>query len=259
MIGEDGVFTDEFREQLPGLLGDNYFNDPETKQQPTKMFDNIKDIKGLVNMTATAQRELSRGDARFADKMKEMIKIPGEGATPEEIAAYNKAVGVPETMDGYELPIPEGDDKAGYEVIANAVKAAAFESGVPASKVIGVWGKVVEAIDQQNKALEQKGLALMAAEETAQKEKYKDKYPIFIEEGDKVLTKAKNGAELGKILEIFGLKNHPAVREFLFEIAPLVNQGSTTLGGSAQEKDEKWFTDYSGVGKNEPVNVEAES
>ena len=38
------------------------------------------------------------------------VKIPGENATPEEIAAYNKAIGVPEKPDGYKITVqpPEG-------------------------------------------------------------------------------------------------------------------------------------------------------
>jgi hypothetical protein len=36
------------------------------------------------------------------------VTVPGEGAAPEEIAAYRKALGVPEKPDGYGLKVPEG-------------------------------------------------------------------------------------------------------------------------------------------------------
>ena len=35
------------------------------------------------------------------------VKIPGDGATPEEIAAYRKAIGVPETPEEYAVRLPE--------------------------------------------------------------------------------------------------------------------------------------------------------
>jgi len=44
------------------------------------------------------------------------VKIPGENATPEEIAAFTKAIGVPEKVDGYQITAkpPEG-----YQVTEN--------------------------------------------------------------------------------------------------------------------------------------------
>ena len=41
LIDEQGNFTPEFTTELPNMLGDDFYNDPDTKQQPTKMFENI--------------------------------------------------------------------------------------------------------------------------------------------------------------------------------------------------------------------------
>ncbi len=60
-------------------------------------------------------------------KMEGYIKVPGENATPEEVAAYRKAQGVPDAPDGYELKKPEGELGNFYneeEVKAFAAKAA---------------------------------------------------------------------------------------------------------------------------------------
>lgn len=40
-------------------------------------------------------------------KKAEGLRVPGEGATAEDWAAFNKALGVPETPDGYEYKVPE--------------------------------------------------------------------------------------------------------------------------------------------------------
>jgi hypothetical protein len=36
------------------------------------------------------------------------LTVPGEDAKPEEIAAYHKAIGVPDNADGYVIDLPEG-------------------------------------------------------------------------------------------------------------------------------------------------------
>lgn len=40
-------------------------------------------------------------------KVEGMVKLPGEGSTPEDIAAFHKALGVPDTVEGYGLAKPE--------------------------------------------------------------------------------------------------------------------------------------------------------
>lgn len=37
------------------------------------------------------------------------VAIPGKDATPEDWAAFYKSIGAPESADGYELPVPDGD------------------------------------------------------------------------------------------------------------------------------------------------------
>lgn len=248
MINEDGnTFTEEFTEKLPEMLGDAYYNDPDTKQQPTKMFDNIKDVKGLVNMAAMAQRKASAGEKQFEEKLKGMVRIPGEGATAEDIAAFNTARGVPDSADKYELPIPEGDDKAGFEAVASVVKAAALKAGISQKALTPVWTDVVTALTKQTKDIEAKGFALIEADTEALKTEMKENYDAFIRSGDAALAKLKNGAEFVKLLKTFGLTNYPAVRKLSYEIAPFVLEGKTVLGGSAPGDDKAWFTDYSEV------------
>jgi len=248
MIGENGVLTEEFTEALPELLGDNYYNDPDTKQQPTKMFENIKDIKSLVNMAASAQRQVSAGDARFEEKLKGMVSIPGEEATQEEITAYNTAMGVPESADKYELDTLADDDpdKAGFDSIASVVKAAALKGGIPQKALEIVWTDVVTALKKQTQAIEDKGAELIATEDKALRAKLKDGYDAFIKAGDDTLTKLKTGDAFAKMTKDLGLDNHPAVRSLLAEIAPLVAERPAIIGagGGGSNKDDDWPADY---------------
>lgn len=59
------------------------------------------DVNTLAKLARDNQRAL-RESGR--------IKVPGEGATAEEIATFRKAIGVPEDAKGYELPVPKGAD-----------------------------------------------------------------------------------------------------------------------------------------------------
>ena len=248
MIGEDGVFTEEFGQKLPELLGDNFYNDPETKQQPTKMFENIKDMKGLVNFAATAQRGLNSTKNEMAEKLKSHIRIPAENAPDTEKADFNKLInkyqGVPATIDGYKLNIPQGEsvlpeDTALFTTLNNAIVPAALEAGISPSKLSKVWDVAIGVINAATKAQEEQGNKILEQQEAKLKEKHGEKFNTFIEESDKALTKLKSGPALKEFLKSTGYDRFPAMREFLFEIAPLVNQGGTVFGQGINEPEKQ--------------------
>ncbi len=106
LLGEDLSFTPGWQEKLP------------EEYRPTAA--NFKDLPSLMKSLVETKRMAS-------GKMEGYIKVPGEGATTEEVAAYRKAQGVPDTPDGYELKKPEGELGNFYneeEVKAFAAKAA---------------------------------------------------------------------------------------------------------------------------------------
>jgi hypothetical protein len=76
--------------------GDNWRSgiaDPELK----KVADRFTDPTAVVKAVRDLQKQ--QGNS---------IRIPGKNATPEEVAAYHKQIGVPEDGAGYEFPTPEG-------------------------------------------------------------------------------------------------------------------------------------------------------
>lgn len=79
---------------------------------------------------------------------------PSETSTPEQIAQWNKAIGVPETVDGYKYESPkwaEADQELG-KFLENSrppefltkVKEIFREAGIPADK----FGKIAQGYDQ---------------------------------------------------------------------------------------------------------------
>lgn len=121
----------------------------------------FKDLDGLAKAYRSAEKALHDSGR---------VKVPGEGASAEEIAAYRSATGVPETAEGYEITLPEtsggleldtgtisklaaiaheaGLPKAGFEKVANAYVAQQVEEHIAEVKrqddltqqVLKEWG-----------------------------------------------------------------------------------------------------------------------
>jgi hypothetical protein len=264
-IDENGGLTDEFRAALPELLGDVYYNDPQTKQQPTKELDNVKTVADMAKMVVTGSRKISSHGEELKKATEGMVKIPGEGATEEDVATYRKAIGVPESAEGYTLSIPE-DDKEGFEAIAKEVRTAAHEEGISPSKLSKVWDKVVGALVTQNQALEKKGMDLLTADVQALKDAKKEKYDAFIQDTNNVaahfdvkadpeagIEQNLIGTDFMKLMDTFGIKDTPVIREFLGAIAPLVLEGKTAIGAGAGPSVEGGPFSYEYDEKGQPI------
>jgi len=92
----------------------------------------VKDINGLVKVARDNQVAL-RDSGR--------VKVPGEGAKPEEVAAFRKAIGVPEDVSGYALPEVKGADGepvALDDSLIAKLLPKALEHGVPAAAMNGL-------------------------------------------------------------------------------------------------------------------------
>ena len=254
LFTETGEKSVDFEAQLPDILGDNYYNDPETKQQPTKMFDDITDEKTFINNYANAQRTISKGETAFEERTKGMVKVPTAESSEDEVKAYREAHGVPETVDGYKLAIPEGIDKDSYTGIAATIKAEALAAGAPPTLVSKIWDKVVVTMGEQFKALEDKGAELMKVDEDAMKAEHKENYPAFIKGTDETLAKFKAGGKVKETLDSYGLGNHPAIRNLLAEIMPLVKSGKTVVGGGVEASDkDSGFPTYEYDEQGKPI------
>lgn len=85
----------------------------------------VKDLNGLAKIARDNQAAL-RDSGR--------VKVPGEGASAEELAAWRKAVGVPEEPTGYEFKAPVGEDGNPIELndaTLNRIATFAHKHGLP--------------------------------------------------------------------------------------------------------------------------------
>lgn len=104
----------------------------------------VKDINGLVKIARDNQTAL-RESGRF--------KVPGEGATAEELAAYHKAIGVPESVEGYALPQlqdADGNVVPLDDTLLGKLLPKALERGASADVMNGLMADFVQMqLDEQ--------------------------------------------------------------------------------------------------------------
>lgn len=99
----------------------------------------FKDIDGLVKAYRHAEKGLHESGR---------IKVPGEGATAQEVAEYRAAIGVPDKPEGY--AVPEFKDAAGNPIPINTalterIFAKAHELGGPKGLVEQLVASEVQA------------------------------------------------------------------------------------------------------------------
>ena len=130
-----------------------------------------------------------------------MIRVPGKDATPEDKAKFNKAIGVPETVEGYKFELgrePTDADKA----IQGSLAKIALESGVPASAMSALSKAVAELAGAQKAEENRVAVEARAANEAALRKEWGADY----ERNKTLATRA---------VQAFGeVKSHPEVIEF---------------------------------------------
>jgi hypothetical protein len=150
---------------------------------------------------------------------KKGLQVPGEGATPEQISEFHKALGVPEKAEDYKFTLPDGY-KADESRIGEWRKQFK-ELGIAAKqadKLVGAYLKeeanALSARDAQFKAWENES-----------RQSFGDKLPKVLNEVNYALKEVDPQGELTKLLEQSGFGNNQHVIRAL-----------STLGATLAEK-----------------------
>lgn len=137
-----------------------------------------------------------------------MVKIPGEDSSPEDRAAYNKQIGVPETIVDYGLSEMAGNDY-GREVLS-----AFHKANIPTKKA--------QAVAQSLKEIETKAIAKLESDNAARMTQVTQTL------GEKGMDLAKKGAEM-----LYPDEAMAGIRERLLKdpdvIPGLAKAGSVTI------------------------------
>jgi|SRR5262245_661967 len=115
-----------------------------------KALADFKDVGGLARAYIDTKRMVGA-------KLDGMVKVPGKDAKPEDVAAWRKATGVPESATGYKLDLPEvagnpdWSPKAG-ENFAKMFHAAGISQDA-GQKLVGMYAEYraqeLQALDEE--------------------------------------------------------------------------------------------------------------
>lgn len=103
----------------------------------------VRDLDGLAKIARDNQKAL-RDSGR--------VKLPGEGAPAEEVAAFRKAIGVPDDAKGYAIVAPkdaDGNDIKLDNELIGLLSESAVKAGLPKAGFEAVVGDFIQAqLDQ---------------------------------------------------------------------------------------------------------------
>lgn len=121
-------------------------------------------------------------------KTEGLLKVPGAEATPEEVAAYHKALGVPDTPDGYEIKPPEKmpDGVAFDEAQATAFKSVAKEIGLTPAQVAKLSAWQIEQVGAGAAKSRESIAAVIAAEKVELEQAFGDKLDVAVANASKL-------------------------------------------------------------------------
>ena len=150
-----------------GLSGDA-FNEGASHRDyvAAKGFKSLDDV---VKSYREAEHSLRNGNK---------VAIPGENASPEEVSAFRRAIGVPEDVKGYAIEAPNGPDGKPIPLnnaLLERLAGKALEAGMPQGAFKAVVGDFlqaqVEEIAGVNEARQREAQAWVKAQGAAGNEK----------------------------------------------------------------------------------------
>ena len=102
------------------------------------------EAKGFKDPLAAAESAYNLEKLIGFDRAGKTVVIPDENSSPEQRAAFMERLGVPKTVDGYKLPVPEGQP----DTFAKTAASWMHEAGIPAKageQLATKWNEFQEA------------------------------------------------------------------------------------------------------------------
>jgi hypothetical protein len=176
-------------------------------------------------------------------KLGNAIFKPGENATPEEMAAYHKALGVPDKPDEYEFAKLEGQEHdPKFTEWAKGVFGEAKLTKAQATTISQKWGEYVKA---QTEIMAQQAATEKADSEKAIKEttaklqtEWGAKYNENIELVKRGFQKFSN-KEFNSFCDETGIGNNPDFIRFIFNVGKAMGEDFSPKGSNSLIPEKK--------------------
>jgi len=171
-----------------------------------KMWENVKDVPGLLKSYAHAQKSLGGS-----------IKVPSAEAGDDEWSEFYGKLGRPEGPDDYKIEWPELEGATWDEDLQTGFKALAHKIGLTPAQVTSLvefeGGRMGEVADKGAKGRKE-------AEEALQTE-WGGNFTRNVAYAQRAVSHL-GGLELKKVMDESGLGNHPVIAKAMYRIGKMM-------------------------------------
>lgn len=228
--------ADAVPEQKPDAKAEQ----PEEKPESTDWRAGIED-KELRDLAGryTTPADLAKAVKDMRSELSQRIKVPGKKASEEEVAAYRKAIGVPEDASKYEFTLPEGKEATEADQAFQGKMAEVFHQAAISAdqaKVLNeAWNEMTAAAEAEAARQQE------AAREAAKKALDKEWGPDAKANGELAVRAFKN---FGGTDDFLGLElkdgsllgDHPEVMKVFAKVGRRMGEGQFIGAVGAEEK-----------------------
>ena len=224
----DGMTVADWREALPAEV--KAWQETTTAKDADGFWDQMSNMRSLVGRGLYQPSE-GAGEQAEADWMAKvveqtkgrMIPVPSE-SDPAAMAAYNKALGVPEDADGYTIELPEGAPEGFLpDGRSKAMREAAHRAGIP-PKQFSALARDVLAMDLDGHRAQ---LAKVEGEQAKLREEWGETLEARYKKIEGLLAKIPNVSE--------DLRQAAANRSLPADAAQLFYYMASSVGGEGAE------------------------
>lgn len=241
-----GYWPEDWRQKVAEHYG---AGNPKAVEKELRRLESINDpaglfahMRGMENTWAT----------------KNFVKLPSKDAKPEEIAEFNKAIGVPESPDDYlkDLKFDDGlvlgdEDKPMAEDFA---KSVAHETGMTPAQMQKAVGWYLRQQQEQIYALDEQDEQFQTEARQALQEELGPTYKRLINNVSSVFQRAAGGTDINNSDSVYArllggrtadgkiIGNDPDVVRWLVGLAQDINPAASVIEDgdlSAQSVDDK--------------------
>ena len=222
--GESGVTTSagslsegDWRSVLP----------PDLQQEKT--LEKFKGVDGLAKSYVELEKDASR--LRNAKG----VIVPGENAKPEDIDAFHKAIGRPDTPEDYGFTKPDNlPEGVAWDADRMAAYAKVFHAnGIPKAAAHAIIQAHTEFVIQEAAADEKAQKEFLEASTVAIKKEWGKDFEANLAQSEAIIEKL-FGSEFKSLLKSTGLGNHPAVVRGMFKASQMIGEHALSTGDGSQ-------------------------